>query len=399
MDKKFFNGLCVGVVSAFMATLGVVTIMQNVHVVDLPSMNKLNRITSLIEGKYYGDYTEEDIIEGIFTGSCFNLDEYSAYLSFEDYETAIDPDQEFGGIGLNALYNKYTRVYTVIYCYDDTPASRAGLKRNDLVEAIDGYDVASMDLDDIREMMRGAPGTTVSLKINRDGELLDFDLVREHINIPNAYSYTLSEDIGFIKITSFNGTVAEDFARALASVDGVKGIVIDLRGNPGGTVDCYKAVMEQLIPSGCLQTIVYKDGRREPLLSESSLTERKHEFVVLVDSGTASCSESMAQALADLANATIVGVETYGKGVAQEYFEVDDNSVLRLTVGYVESPRGVVWNEVGIIPDIEVKYEYYGDDFEESVLMNDSQVLAGYNALADKIGVEKRVMPSLPVDG
>lgn len=388
MDKKFFNGLAVGCIGTLLCTLGAVTIIQNSYVLNLKGLNKVNQVTDLIERKYYGEYSEDDIIDGLLQGSCYYLDDYSAYLSFEDYEVATDPDQKFVGIGVNTTFNKYTKVCKVVYCYDDAPAAKAGLRRNDIIEAIDGVDVYGLDQDMISDLIRGEPGTIVSLKINRDDELLDVDVVREHVDIPFSYAYSLTPDIGFIKITQFNGTVAEDFTDALDSVRDAKGIIIDLRDNIGGTVESYQDVMAQLLPSCTLQTLIYKDGRRSPIECESDLEQVSYQFVILTNNSTASCAEAMTQALVDLAGAKVVGVETFGKGVAQEYFQVDDNSVLRLTVGYVESPNGVCWNEVGIQPDVEVEYEYLGDDFQESVLMNDSQVRAGYDTLVDMLNGE-----------
>lgn len=381
MDKKFWNGLMLGSVVTMLLTLGVVTVIQNAGVVNLKAWNKLNRVTTLIENKYYGEWSEEEIIKGILQGSCFNLDSYSAYLTMEDYEDAVDADQEFGGIGVQTTFDKYTKVYKVGYCYDGAPAQRAGLQRNDIIEAVDGIDVYDMELDQMSHLIRGEPGTTVTLKVNRDGELLDIDVVREEVKLPYAYAYRLSDDIGFIKITSFTGDVVEDFEHALVQCDGCRGLVIDLRNNSGGTVESLKEIMELMMPSCIIQTTVYKDGTREPLFCESTYTEPKFKFAVLAGGGTASCAEAMTQALADVAGATIIGEETYGKGVVQEYFQVDKTSVVRLTVGYIESPAGVVWNEVGIKPDIEVEYEYLGDDYEESVLLNDNQILTAVEVL------------------
>lgn len=391
MDKKFFNGLAVGCISTLLVTLGVVTFMQNTNVVGSKDLTKLNRVTTTIKNEYYGEFTDEDILNGIFTGSCFNLDPYSSFLTLEQYHDVVDPNQQFVGIGINATYNKYTKVYKIAHVWEGSPAYMSGLKRNDIVEAIDGYDTYGLDLDMISDLIRGEVGTVVSLKVNRDGERLDIDIVRDHIDIPYAYARVLSEDIGYIKISSFTGTVAADFAEALESIAGVKGLVIDLRGNAGGTLACYKLVAEQILPSCTLQTLIRKNGKSEPLECESKLEEPEFKFVILCDSGTASCSESMIQAMVDLFGAKTVGEQTYGKGVAQEYFPIDDHSMLRLSIGYVESPNGIVWHDVGITPDVELEYEYLGEDFEESDLMCDNHVLAGYNLLADELGLENYV--------
>lgn len=386
MDKKFFNGLLIGSVLTMIITLGVVTVTQNLAIVDLKAWNRLNRVTALIESKYYGEYTDEDIIEGVLQGACFNLDKYSAFLTVEDYEDAVDPDQEFGGIGVNVTFNKYTKVFRINQIYDNTPASKVGLMRNDIIEAVDGYDMYDVDMDKLTELLRGAPGSTVSLKVNRDGEELDFDIVREHVVMPYAVGYSIDEQIGYVRLTSFNGTVAEDFREALKSLGPVKGVVLDLRGNGGGATDCYKEVMEQLVPSCVLQTVTYKNGHTETLDAVSNLTAPAYKIVVLVNDGTASCAEAMTQALVDLTGSKVVGTETYGKGVVQEYFSVDDKAVVRLTTGVVSSPSGVVWNEVGITPDVVVEYEYLGEDFAETDLIYDSQVRAGYDILVSELG-------------
>lgn len=381
MDNKFFNGLAVGSIVTIVATLGVVTLLRNSQVVDSSALTKIDQVTSLIESKYYGDYSEDDILDGLLTGSCFNLDKYSAYLDLEGYEDATDPDQNFCGIGIYSTFNKYTKVYKVSNCFEGGPAERAGLRRGDIIEAVDGYDVYDMELDTLSRLIRGEPGTTVSLKILRDDELLDFDVVREPVEAPFVTVYKLPGDVGFIQIRSFDGTVAEEFEEALEELGTVYGLIIDMRGNTGGTVESFCDVMSKLLPSCTLGTSVYKDGRREPVVCESDIGSIRYRFAVLVDGSTASCSEAMTQCLVDLADAVVVGEQTYGKGVFQEYFKVDDESVLRLTTGYMESPNGVVWNEVGITPDIAVEAEYLGDDFEQAVLLDEAPVRAAYEYL------------------
>lgn len=385
MDRKFFNGLAVGCVATLVITLGVVTLTQNSNVLDSKSLTKLNQITSIIENEYYGEYSDSDIIEGIFEGALFNLDSHSYFMSQDDYEDDIDADQQFGGIGVSASYNKFTKVYKLTYCYEGSPAFIAGLKRNDIVVAVDDYDTYGMELEEISKLIRGEPGSTVKLTVSRDDEILEFDVVRKLVDIPYAYSQVLSQAVGYVKISSFNGTVVTDFEKALAELGDVKGLIIDLRGNGGGTIGVYRDIMSQLIPSCTLHTIVRKDGTRTPLYMESELSEPRYEFVILCDSTTASCAEAMTQALRDLTGAMVVGEETYGKGVAQEYFEIDDKSVVRLTIGYIESPNGVVWDVDGITPDIEMEYAYIGNDSSESVLIYDNQVMAAYELLAAKV--------------
>lgn len=381
MNDKFFRGFAFGCILTMIGTLAAVTLVQNSRVVDSPSLSKLNAITALIEKEYYGEWTEDDIRDGIFAGSCFNLDAYSSFLTYEDYEDAIDPDQHFGGIGVRTTYNKYTKVYVVDYVYPDGPADRAGVKRKDIIMAIDEIDTYGVEMDEMSGMIRGEPGTVVSLKIDRNDETLDIEITREIVDVPNAWSVKLSDEVGYIRILAFNGSVFEEFKSSLEELGDVKYLIIDLRGNSGGIVGFYRDMMELLVPSGVIQTAVRKDGSREELRVENDLTEPAYKFAILCNGSTASCSEAMTQALKDIAGAVIVGEETFGKGVMQEYFEVDKTSVLRLTVGVVESPNGVVWNEDGITPDIELEYEYLGDDFEESDLMLDNQVLAAYNAL------------------
>lgn len=381
MNDKFFKGLAVGCIATLIITLTAVTLVQNSRVVDSKSLSTLNAITAIIEKEYYGEWTKDDIRDGIFAGSCFNLDAYSSFLTYEDYEDAIDPDQHFGGVGVRTVYNKYTKVYVVDYVYPGGPADRAGLKRKDIIMAVDEIDTYGLEMDTMSDMIRGEPGTVVTLKIDRDDETIDLDITREVVDIPNAWPVKLSDEVGYIRILAFNGRVAEEFKSSLDELGDIEYLIIDLRSNSGGVVGFYKDIMEVLVPSCVLQTAVRKDGSREELVLESDLTAPAYKFAVLCDPSTASCAEAMTQALKDLADAVVVGEETFGKGVMQEYFVVDKNSVLRLTVGVVESPNGVVWNGDGITPDIELKYEYLGDDFEESDLMMDNQVLAAYNAL------------------
>lgn len=372
MNNDTFKGIVIGSVVTLLVTLTITTVSQNSNIVDSKSLTKLNTITSIIEKNYYGDLDKEEVLNGIYSGALFNVDDYSCYLSNEDFNEFTTEEQRKFGVGIRYTYNKYTKVYKVDYIYDNSPASESDIKRNDIMMAIDDVDIYGMEMEEVHNLLVGNEGSKVKLTLLRDEETIDVDLVRRDVYFPYAFVEKLNEDTAYIKITSFTGTVVDDFNKAFEPYTNYNNLVIDLRGNLGGELDLMLEILKTLVPDCNVCTITY-NNRTESVDIKSSAT-KNYNIVVLCNDATASCSEVFTGAIKGNNFGTIIGVDTFGKNEMQEIFKVDKDSFIKLTVGQITTPDGFNWHEVGISPDIELEYEYLGNDYEESNLLMDNQI-------------------------
>ena len=372
MNNDTFKGIVIGSVVTLLVTLTITTVSQNSNIVDSKSLTKLNTITSIIEKNYYGDLDKEEVLNGIYSGALFNVDDYSCYLSNEDFNEFTTEEQRKFGVGIRYTYNKYTKVYKVDYIYDNSPASESDIKRNDIMMAIDDVAIYGMEMEEVHNLLVGNEGSKVKLTLLRDEETIDVDLVRRDVYFPYAFVEKLNEDTAYIKITSFTGTVVDDFNKAFEPYTNYNNLVIDLRGNLGGELDLMLEILKTLVPDCNVCTITY-NNRTESVDIKSSAT-KNYNIVVLCNDATASCSEVFTGAIKGNNFGTIIGVDTFGKNEMQEIFKVDKDSFIKLTVGQITTPDGFNWHEVGISPDIELEYEYLGNDYEESNLLMDNQI-------------------------
>jgi len=290
-------------------------------------------------------------------------DPYSMYFDPEEAEKfATELDGEFQGIGaeIGIKENKLT----VIAPLAGTPADRAGLKAKDWIVSIDDLDTSNMTVDDAVSKIRGAKGTSVKLLIVREGlkEPKTFDIQRDVIVI-EAVKYSIEKRGGkkyaHIIVSQFNDKVISQFSEAArkATLDGVSGVVLDLRNDPGGFLDTAVEVAGEWSPDDVIVKEKFKDGR----INEYRPDDGQGRFaqmptVVLVNGGSASASEIVAGALKDLGKATIVGEKSYGKGSVQEFQEFEDGSALKLTVALWYTPKDLSIEKEGITPDVEVKF-------------------------------------------
>jgi carboxyl-terminal processing protease len=366
-----FNGVVIGSLVTLLATLTAVTVAQNRHILSLKDINKLNTFTDLIEKLYYGDYTKEDIKSGIFEGVFTNLDKYSYYISKEDYaEQQNKVSEEFYGIGISYGYDVYNEVYKIISVFKDTPAYNAGLKHNDIITKVN--EVAVEKENNIMETIRGEKGTTVNITVLRDDEELDFTIERTDIKTKYSEAYSLTDDTGYISVTSFSGDLATDFAESLAKVSDKKNLILDLRNNVGGNVEIMLDVLKQIVPDDLIVTLYYKSGETEEFHVENG-TEVNHTFYILVNENTASSSEIMSAYMQEKGYATIIGSQTYGKGIVQGFSELEDGSAISLTFGSYKTPNGVDLGGIGVTPDILTKTDFDTFDTIDDVL-NDKDV-------------------------
>ncbi|HYF84123.1 MAG TPA: S41 family peptidase [Clostridia bacterium] len=352
---------------------------------------KIEMMMDIIKDEYYKDVKEEDLLEGAIKGMFETLDSHSTYFNPEDYsEFMSDIKGEIVGIGVQ-IERRDERI-TVVAPIEGTPAYKAGLKTGDKIISVDGVDISGYTPDKAAKLIRGEEGTTVKIGVKRDGvkDTINFEFVRELI-VLNPVKYEIKEgNIGYIRISEFSESIYDNFANAVDefSEKGVKGVVIDLRGNPGGLLDQVIEVCKLLIPKGPIVKIQVKNEIVETY--ESELDKAPFKLVVLTNGGSASASEIMAGAIKDSKTGILVGEKTYGKGTVQQTMRVQGGGGVKLTIANYLTPSGFSLDGIGITPDIEVKASAAGAAAEYAPIKGDRSIKSGIIGL-DVLGVQQRL--------
>lgn len=340
-------------------------------------MQKLAAYKDKLKTLYYKEIDDETILDGMLEGMMASTDDpYTCYYSVSEMEEMKNSMQgTFYGIGayLQAdLERGYARISGVM---KESPAGEAGIMENDYIIYVDDEDMYDKELEYVVSKVRGPEGTTVKLTLNRNGDMVEVDVVRREI-VQESVKYELKEDnIAYITLTEFTDVTSEQFSEAMqqAQTDGTEGMILDLRGNPGGNLTAVVAVCEQLLPEGL---IVYTEDRfgGGKKFTSTGKNEYDKPMIVLIDGGSASAAEILAGAIKDYEKGTLVGTNTFGKGIVQSVFEYSDGSGGKLTISRYFTPKGINIHEVGIAPDIEIPFDvdkYLNDQtdnqYEEAV--------------------------------
>lgn len=324
-------------------------------------------VLMLIETNYVDDTDTHDLIEGAINGMLKTLDPHSSYMNPEFFrEMQIETEGEFGGLGIEVTIIEGW--LTVVTPMEDTPAWKAGIKAGDRIIMVEGESTHDMTLMDAVRKMRGKRKTPVTITIGREGweEPKDFTIIRDTIHITSVKHTMLPDNWGYVRIRSFAKDTGQEMRSALSKLRkaGMRGLVLDLRNDPGGLLDQAVSVAEHFLEQG--ELIVYTKGRNASqnmrLTARGSSGEDAYPMVVLVNHGSASASEIVAGALQDLKRAIIVGVQTFGKGSVQTIIPLKSESGLRLTTARYYTPSGRQIQGIGIKPDIVVEQRIVEDD-------------------------------------
>ncbi|TYP58541.1 S41 family peptidase [Thermosediminibacter litoriperuensis] len=324
-----------------------------------PEVDFLMKLSDFIDVNYAGDVDRLQLIQGAIRGMVDSLnDPYSEYFTpkeLMDFERSTSGN--FGGIGV--VITAKDGFNTVVSVLEGSPAARAGIKPGDRIVEVGGRDVTKFTTSEVAELLRGNEGTKVSVGVLREGEkqILKFDITREIIKV-NPIEYRILESgIGYIKISEFNENTAENIDKALAAFksSGVKGIILDLRNNPGGLLDQAVETARRFVPRGLIVKVVSKSGETRAYYSDSDPSPFK--LVVLVNGGSASASEILAGAIKDRKAGVIVGEKTFGKATVQRLINLGVLGGIKLTIARYITPNGIDINKTGIAPDIEVKQD------------------------------------------
>jgi carboxyl-terminal processing protease len=323
----------------------------------LEALAKFTKVIGIVEEYNVDKISIEELMDKALQGMMSNLDAHSNYLTQKDYKRLkVQTEGEFGGLGITVGIRD--GALTVIAPLEGTPADKAGLKSGDIILKIDKESTLSMTIDEAVSLMRGKVGDPIELTIVRKGEAkpLVVKIIRGVITIDSVYTKTIGKDILYIRVTSFDKKVVEGVSKAIKKAKtSTKGIILDLRNNPGGLLDQAVGLVDLFVDDG---VIVSQKGRREDekrvYSASSSKTITKVPLVVLVNGGSASASEIVSGALQDHKRAVLVGENTFGKGSVQVVLPITSTEAIKLTIARYYLPSGRTIQAVGVKPDISV---------------------------------------------
>jgi len=338
-------------------------------------IQKLRTLESAIDVYYYQEGLDYEAMQnGILTGMVDSLnDPYSEYYTKEELEK-VSQDNEgiYYGIGAYVSMNTELSMPMISGVIANTPAEEAGLRENDVITVVDDVSMYQKSTQDAVSYIRGEEGTTVNITIYRESEqeYLDFTVERRRVESPTV-NHEMMGEIGYLQITSFDEVTVKQFEEAYDSLKeaGMKGLIIDVRSNPGGLLTSVLDISRQILPKGLIVYTEDKYGQKNEYSCDGA-NEIDIPLVVLVNGNSASASEILAGAVQDYGLGTIVGKTTYGKGVVQNIFALSDGSAVKLTISNYFTPNGNNIHGIGIIPDVEVELDvdkYYDEDVDTQI--------------------------------
>ena len=333
-------------------------------------------VLSILQENYIEEINADNTIEGAISGMLLSLDPHSSYLTADDFnELQEETRGSFSGIGIEITIRD--GILTVISPIEGTPADKAGLQAKDLIVKINGEPTKNMPSMEASKQLRGPKGSEVTISVYRDGwqDLKEFTLVRDIISLHSVNGHFLEPGFAYVRITNFQAQTTKDLKETLAELEGegqIKGLILDLRNNPGGLLDQAISVSDIFLEEGL---VVYTTGR----IPEQNMTFQAHAnngknlypLVILVNEGSASASEIVAGAIQDHKRGVIVGTQTFGKGSVQTILPMPGGSGLRLTTARYYTPNGRSIQATGIVPDVEVPHIPYVEQKKEERILPD----------------------------
>ena len=349
---------------------------------DYEDIETLTNLLAIVKKNYVDEVSTKELVKGAINGMLNALDPHSAYLTPDLYkELQMDTQGRFSGLGIEITVKN--GVLTVVSPIEETPADRAGIKAGDQIVKIEDEFTKDMSLIQAVQKMRGPRGSKITIAIKREGvpELISFTLVRDSVRVQSVRSRALEEGYGYVRVAQFQERTDRDLQRALEKLSGekgeIRGLVLDLRNNPGGLLTQAVRVTDLFLDSGL---IVYTEGRldnqKQRYFAHKENSWLEFPMVVLVNGGSASASEIVAGALQDHKRAIVLGTKTFGKGSVQTILPLDDSSAIRLTTARYFTPKGRSIQATGIVPDIVMENgparEAKGDDRKRPTLREEN---------------------------
>lgn len=340
---------------------------------------KLEELQQYIDLYFSLDEEKEDVEDAMCHALVDSLgDRYSAYYNKEEYEEMMTSTTgSYYGIGAGLSQDKKTMEVTVSKIYEGTPSEEAGMQKDDMILMVEDIDATTMELSELVQHIRGEEGTTVHLTIYRPSteELMELDVERRNVVLPSVSSQMLTEKVGYIEISDFQKNTPDQFKEAIKALQeqGMEKMVVDLRNNPGGLVTSVVAMLDELLPEGVVVYTEDKYGNRTDYTSDEE-HQMNIPMVVLVNENSASASEIFAGAIQDTGYGTILGTTTFGKGIVQSIWGLPSGGAIKLTTAKYFTPNGNNIHGKGIVPDVELTYEFLGGENDAYSVEFDNQI-------------------------
>ena len=321
---------------------------------------KTSLLQSIIDKYFLFDEDMTKVEDGIYAGMMNGLDDpYTVYYTKEEYK-ALNEDTEgkYSGIGASVSQNPKTKIITIVNVFDNSPAKEGGLLPGDIIYKIDGEEVTGTDLDVlVKTKIRGVEGSSFTMTVIRGDEKkqVDLNLTRRSIEVQTVSSKMLNDEIGYVAVSQFDAVTSEQFKSNIESLksQGMKKLIVDLRGNPGGLLDQVVDMLDYILPEGLVLYTEDKNGNREEYYAKDP-GELKIPMVVLVNENSASASEVFTATFKDFKWGKVVGKTTFGKGIVQNVLPLGDGTAIKITTQHYYPPSGYDLHKVGIKPDVDV---------------------------------------------
>ena len=351
--------------------------------------DKANSIIRLVDNYFLYGVTQEDYQTAIYRALLYACnDPYSCYYTPEEYDAMMESSSGmYCGIGCLVQQDVNTKLISIVRPFSGSPADKAGIQAGDIVYKVDGEDVSGQDINLVVSKMKGEENTKVVITMYRNGEYLDFELKRAFVEAETVTAEKIEEDghkLGLITVMEFDEVTANQFlARVEEMKDwGAEGLIFDLRDNPGGYVDIVVDMLDPFLPEGLIVYMKDKYGRQEDYNSDKDMI--KIPMTVIINGNSASASEIFAGAVQDYGVATVVGTQSFGKGIVQSVIPLDDGSAVKMTIADYYTPLGRNIHGVGITPDVIVELPE-GKRFSDIEREEDTQLEEAIRTVISKL--------------
>lgn len=398
-DNKIFKGFLLGASSCLLGILVLLLALEISGAVNLTGvlgtvgghsalerkiMNKVKVLEIFIDEYFLDDIDEKKMADAVYKGVIDGLgDEYAAYYTAEEYQAIQEKTNGiYCGIGAYISADSKTGVVSIVKPMKNSPCEKAGVKAGDIIFAVDGKEVTGQEISQVQALVKGPQGSEVVLTIVRKDEKKDITVIRDEIVEDTVSSRMLDGKIGYIQVSGFEQVTPKQFRSAIKSLEkkGEKGLIIDLRDNGGGLLDSAVEMLDCMLPKGLVVYSQNKAGEKTEYKAEDDDSFEK-PLAILVNGNSASASEVFCGAIQDKKAGVLIGTQTFGKGIVQGIFSLDDGSAVKMTTARYYTPNGRNIHGKGLTPDKKVELSEKVEKLPESGLKVDNQVKAAYDYL------------------
>ncbi len=393
MNKGIIGGFAGGVLAAA-ALFGGMLVTGNASVgkeaaSQMEIMKKIEVLEDYIDAYYLEDVEKNVYADGIYKGLVKSLgDTYAEYYTKEEYTELMESTSgKYCGIGAQVMQDRETGIISIVMPFEGSPAAEAGLQPGDIIYKVAGEEVTGGDLTAVVAKMKGEEGSTLDMQIFRNNEYKDITVERREIEVPTVSYEMLEDKIGYIAISTFDEVTAEQFREALDDLEnqGQKGLVIDLRNNGGGRLDVCVDMLDRMLPEGTIVSTRTKAGTGETYSSTDEEAFNK-PLVILINGNSASASEVFVGAIRDYGLGKLVGTKSFGKGIVQSIFELQDGTAIKFTTSEYFSPNGNNIHGTGFEPDVEIDLDEGLKKLISIPRDKDNQLQKALEVLKEQIG-------------